>query len=98
VRLKIATTAFLVFGLLLVLGWPWLVGPRPPEGSPKQELAAYVTRLVFYLGGTLVVFFVTAVLAVLVLRRVREEFRQEAMRNLEELLEGVRRDHAKKEP
>lgn len=95
-RLKIVTSAFLLFGLSLLAAWPWTVGARPPKGAPRAELVAYLTRFVWYLGGTVMTFVITAFLAIIVMRRAREAYRAEARQNLEELLEGTRQDHARK--
>ena len=95
-RLKIATTAFLLFGLALLASWPWVVGPRPAHGAPRVEIAGYATRLMAYMGGTILSFVTAALLAIFVMRRAREAYRSEAKHNLAELLEGTRRDHGRK--
>lgn len=96
-RLKIATTSCLIFGALLLLAWPWVVGIRPGKGAPRAELAAYASRFMWYVTATVLTFVVTAFLAILVMRRAREQYREASMRNLETLLEGVREDHAGKQ-
>lgn len=97
-RLKIATTAFLLFGLVLLATWPWVVGPRPPADAPKPELAAFAVRLMIYMGATIVTFAVTAALALLVGRQARKQYRKEAIDNLRELIEGTLKDHGRKQP
>jgi len=37
-RLKLATTALLLFGIVMLLGWPIMVGKRPPTG-PETRLS-----------------------------------------------------------
>lgn len=96
-RLKIATTTSLLLGLMLLAAWPWVVGSRPPAEAPRKELADYLTRFVWYMGATVMTFVVTAFLAILVMRRAREEYREASMRNLEALIEGTRQDHVKKQ-
>lgn len=95
-RLKIATTALLIFGLALLLLWPWVVGPRPPADAPKPELAAFAVRLMIYMGATILTFAVTAALALLVARQARKQYREEALANLRELIEGTLKDHGSK--
>jgi hypothetical protein len=92
-RLKILTTAFLIFGLALLLSWPWTVGKKPPAGSPRGELLVYARRIFYYTGGTIIVFSLTAVFAVLWARQTRRELSEEAKRNINELLEGTLKDH-----
>jgi type VI protein secretion system component VasK len=96
---KLATTLFLVAGLLLLAAWPWLVGPQPPASAGRQTLEEYVVRFGIYLILLLLVWFTTAVLAVLSARRARDAYREKAMENLQNLIEGTLQDHGKpKEP
>jgi len=93
-RLKVATSTFLILGLLLLAGWPWLVGPQPPKGD-LQATREYAARFGIYVITILLVWFVTALLAVIVARRARQTYREEAMQNLQELLEESLKDHGK---
>jgi peptidoglycan biosynthesis protein MviN/MurJ (putative lipid II flippase) len=95
-RLKIATTAFVILGLLTLLSYPWLVGSVPRGGS-KQALAEYATRLGFYIIAALLIWFITAVLAVLTAHRARDRYRAEAMENFQHLIEETMKDHGKRE-
>lgn len=96
-RLKVTTTAFLILGLLLLAGWPWIVGQQPPKGD-LQATREYAARFGIYIIMILLVWFTTALLAVIVARRARKELREEAMQNLQELLEESLKDHGKPKP
>jgi heme/copper-type cytochrome/quinol oxidase subunit 2 len=95
-RLKIATTTFLIAGLLLLAGWPWLVGPMPKSSEVgKRAVQEYAVRFGVYIIVVLIVWFVTAMLAVLVARQARQAFREEAMENFQHLMEETLKDHGK---
>lgn len=95
-RLKIWTTACFLTGTALLVGWPWIVGAKPEENAVKQELARYGIRVLMYFGLTATVFLVTAILALLVMRRTRQEFLEESGKNLQGLIESTLEDHAQK--
>ncbi len=97
-RLKIVTTTLLVLGLALLVAWPWIVGRQPPAEAPRPELARFAVRLMVYLGATILVFATTAALALLVARQTRIKYREEARRNLKDLIEGTLKDHERKQP
>lgn len=95
-RLKIATTASFITGLIMLTLWPVVVGTKP-EGR-GVELRHYALRYGYYLLALLFVFILTCVLALFLLRKQREEFRAEAKENLRELIEGTLKDHERKQP
>lgn len=93
-RLKIFTTGFVILGVLLLLSYPVLVGPVP-KGEGRQALAEYALRFGLYVIGSLLVWFTTAVLAVIAARRARQAYREEAMENFQHLMEETLRDHGR---
>ncbi|MFN8219287.1 MAG: hypothetical protein U0S12_04035 [Fimbriimonadales bacterium] len=93
-RLKVATTISFLVGMAMLVAWPWLVGSKP-EGDRKAVLQ-YLLRASEYFIALLVVFFVTATLAWLTARRQREEYQEQSLENLKELIEGTLEDHGKK--
>ncbi|MFY9235513.1 MAG: hypothetical protein WAO58_13760 [Fimbriimonadaceae bacterium] len=95
-RLKIATTALFIAGVVLLIAWPWFVGEQPPAGASQRARAEYVLRMGLYFIATLLTFFTAAVCAFFVARRTRKELREEAMNNVKELIEGTLHDHKKK--
>ena len=94
-RLKIATTASMITGLVLLAMWPFIMGARPPSDAPKRIIQEYAARAMAYFGLLLIVFFVTIVLAWFVLRQMRREFVVKTSENLENLIEATLEDHAK---
>ena len=95
-RLKIALTSLLIFGFVLLLAWPWIVG-RQPVYEHKAEVARYLLRFSAYVISLLVVFSSCAMLAVILARKQREAFREEALTNMKHLIEATLEDHKKKE-
>lgn len=91
--LKLGVTLSFLAGALLMAAWPMIVGVPPRDRSDKQALADYAARSTTMFGVLLAIFFLTAVLAWLLVRRARAEFRETSRRNLEELIEGTLRDH-----
>lgn len=95
-RLKIWTTACFLTGIVLLVGWPWIVGAKPSDTATKQDLARYGLRVLMYFGLTATIFLVTAILALIVMRRTRQEFLEESGKNLQGLIESTLEDHAEK--
>lgn len=95
-RLKVATTALLIFGVILLAAWPWVIGPMPNASEAgRRALQEYAVRFGLYIIVVLLVWSATAVLAIMVARRAREKYREEAMENLQSLLEESLKDHGK---
>ena len=95
-RLKIATSTFLIAGILLLVAWPWLVGPVPNSREAGQRaMQEYAVRFGIYIIVLLLVWFVTAMLAIFVARQARQSYREEAMENFQHLMEETLRDHGK---
>jgi len=92
-RLKVWTTGTLVFGIALLAVWPWLLGSRPPAGTPNVELARYGLRVLIYFGVTCLAFLTAAVLAWRLARVTREQYQAQLRANLDDLVEGTLRDH-----
>lgn len=94
-RLKILTTSSLICGVLMLFSWPFLLGPRPPRGAPKLEIARYAERYLVLFGLTAIVFVLTAFFAWLMIRQERLRFLDRTRENLGELVEGTLKDHAR---
>jgi hypothetical protein len=56
----------------------------------------YALKYGLYMFTLLGVFFATALIAVLILRRTREEYRERAIANMKNLVESTLEDHRKK--
>ena len=94
-RLKTWTTTILFLGIAALLAGPFIVGRRPALEAPRRELQLYAARYMGYVGLLLLLFFALFVLAWLVLRQAREEFRERSRENLDKLIEGTLSDHGK---
>lgn len=89
------TTISIIAGLSLVILWPFFLSDPPVNTSEnKQRLAAYALRFSLYLMATILCLCASVVGAILVARKAREEFAEEAARNLKQLIEGTIQDHA----
>jgi dolichol kinase len=96
-RLKIAAGAFTAFSVMLLLLWPWFAVPPPAlKAASKHAQSAYVLRSGTYLIVLLVAMFMAVLLAWLVYRRARDEYRAQTMHNLQNLLEATLQDHDRK--
>ena len=93
--MKLATSVGVVLGLLLLVAWPWLVGPTPGKEAGRRALQEYAIRFGTYIIVVLLVWGTTAVLAILMARRARLAYREEAMENFQSLIEETLRDHGK---
>ncbi len=81
--LRLLMTLFTLLGLGVLISFPWFVGAKPVG---KEALVAYSTRLAIYINVVLVSFFLAGVFAVLLARKIREEYRQQSLKNLADLL------------
>lgn len=95
-RLKVATTACVLFGLALMIGWPWLVGPRPPASEGPRILAEYGQKLLIYFLLTAGVWLTVAILALIMARRARLDYLEEHREMTQRLIEETLKDHARK--
>ena len=93
--LKLFTTAMLIAGFTLLVAWPWAVGPKPLLGAPHSAYRQYGKRSTIYMSGLLITFAGSGLGAYLLLRRVREEYRDSMQENLESLIEGTLDDHGR---
>ena len=95
-RLKVVTTAFVVIGLLLLIGWPFFLGERPGDEATRLARAEFASRLLIYFAVTCFVWLSAAFCAVMLMRQTRKEFLEEERDNVKELIEGMRKDHQQK--
>ena len=95
-RLKLLSTGALVFGLALVLLWPWILRQRPRgfDHHPpvRREVAAFQVMFGGYVGASVFSFMAAGCLAALMMRQTREEFARQAMANVRDLVEGSMED------
>lgn len=91
--LKVLTTTFFVFGVGLLLAWPWLLGAKPTTG--RKELAEWGIKALLYFLFTTLAFLASAFGAWMIMRRQRQEFIAEAKENMQNLVEGTLKDHGR---
>lgn len=96
-KLKFWTTVTLIFGFLLLFGYPFLLTQRPAEDAARADRARFAFVLTGYMGLLLIVFFVLIVLAWRIIVKQREIFREATLDNLKDLVEGTLNDHQRKQ-
>lgn len=94
-RLKVLTTTFLIAGVLLMLAWPFVVGPRPPVEATNVQKALWGQKALLYFLFTASAWLMTAMSAFLLARQSHREFLEQERDNLKSLIEGTLRDHGK---
>jgi hypothetical protein len=92
-HLKYWTTALLGFGLTLVLAAPLALSGKPEDPSSRAA-KEWLIRFGLYVGATTIVWALVALLAVLLIRKIRREMMAEREVNMNILLEKAMKDHA----
>lgn len=95
--MKWATTAFFTATIVLLVTWPWFVGKPPGPAASRAVHVSYAVHFSLYIVALLLCAFFSLVCAFSVIQKQREQFREEAQKNLNELIEGTLRDHDKKQ-
>ncbi len=97
-RLRVLTTVFLLFGVALMVCWPFVLGHRPGPEASHRELATYALHAILYFGVTAFTFVFAALFALLAMRQARREFVEQKRENLRGLIEGSLKDHERRKP
>lgn len=95
-RLKTLTTALLIAGIVLMLGWPFIVGQTPKKEAPRHTKVVWMRRALAYFAVTSGVWLSAATSAYLLSRRTRLEFMESERQMLQGLVEGTLQDHGKR--
>ncbi len=95
-RLRAATTILFVLGLIGVAALPALLAGGPGPGAGRTALAEFGARMTIFFGVLCLIWLAVAVLGLLIVRRERLRFRAEKDSNLQDLIEGTLKDHAKR--
>lgn len=93
--LKGITGALIAAGVLIIASWPFVIG-TPPKNRPRAEIKAYFVRSLAATSVLIVVVSGAGIGAFLLMRRVREEYREQSMANMKALLEQTREDQLRK--
>ncbi|MCH7904698.1 MAG: hypothetical protein IH944_09065 [Armatimonadetes bacterium] len=95
--LKVLTTTFFLFGILLLVAWPFVIGPQPDAELGKNVLADYAVKMAFYILVLSVAWMGAAVCAWLLTRKLRKELAGRRTENMRGLVEGTLKDHGRKQ-
>lgn len=95
-RLRVWTTTFVIFGVLLIFGFPLVVARRPVPSAPLREREVFAVTLTSYFGLMIIVLAAIMWFSWKLYRAQVEELADKRMENLKILIEGTLNDHAKK--
>lgn len=90
--LKLFTTLCLVAGMLMFLPYALLLKSPPGPDTPKAVRRGYAEELFLFNGVQLLCLVGAGVGAVLIVRKARAEYQEEAVRNMRSLIEASRKD------
>ncbi len=90
------TTFFIVVGVTVALGWPWIIGSRPPKTAPKRAQIDFLLKGAIIVGVSAVTFVLSGIGAILIVRQARLEYQEAREGMLKELVEGTQKDLRKK--
>jgi len=93
VRLRVLTGTFVLFSIVLMLGYPWLLGPKPPSTT---RYPGYLLNSLLYIVAVVGSLVAAGVCSLLILRQAKEEYRRDKEQLMRSLLEGSLRDHGRK--
>jgi hypothetical protein len=94
-RLRVLVTSLVVFGLGLLLGFPFVL--RRPDAAPQSgEFREFAVRALGYVALTVLVWCAVALGALLMVLRSRREIAREQVEVLRGLVESSLDDHAPK--
>jgi MFS superfamily sulfate permease-like transporter len=91
-HLKIITAVMMVICLVMLLGWPMLLGDRPGPTAPRVENKAFAVKFVSYISIMVFCLLVAAVTSIGVLRRTAAEYRAQQIDNMRDLIEATLQD------
>ena len=94
---KRITTVCVILLTIALVAWPWILGKRPPLGSPKRAYLQYAARSSAYLGLIVMGLVGAGVGSFVIIRNERIRYREEARANLEHLIEAVQNDRQQKQ-
>lgn len=95
-RLKTFTTGLMIFGGLMLIGFPFLFRYKPDADAPRKELAQFAVMSLSYVIVMFVVWLAVIICAMIVLRHTRRELQEEIKGHMQQFVEGAMRDHEKK--
>ena len=96
-RLKVITTSFLVLGLAMLIGWPFVLGKPVSKEASVHAKRVYLARTGVYFIALVGVFCTTSVLCLAILRKQRNEFKTRAGENVKILIEETLHDYHNKQ-
>jgi nitrogen fixation-related uncharacterized protein len=94
-RIKLVVAILVVADVMLFVGTIYFLAKAASHTISRHEQVVYAVRYATSLVVLLVCLFATIVAAFVWAQKQREEYRDLARRNLEDLIEGTLKDHGK---
>jgi uncharacterized membrane protein len=94
-RTRLICIALVVADVILFLTTGYMLASAPRKGVPKSVQAAFALKSYILVLVLLICLFITVVVVWMWAQQVREEYRDQARRNLESLIEGTLQDHGR---
>lgn len=93
-RLKTVTTGLVIFGIVLMLGWPLVMSRRPQNvANDSREMQEFVVLFGGYAIFVMLVWLVVGVCAWMVLKNTLKQLKVDRSTMMQSFVEGTLRDH-----
>jgi hypothetical protein len=93
---KIVTTILIVSCLVMLAAWPFVMGAQPATTAALAVKKAYVVRLVTLVCFIVLTLVLSAIGAVIIMRRTVAEVREAQSTNMQVLIESTLAAHKKR--
>ena len=76
----------------MALGWPWIIGHKPPKNAAISAQLDFLTKGVVIVGVSVSAFVLAGIGALLIVRQARQEYHEARTEMLKTLIEGTQED------
>lgn len=87
----------MIIGVGAALGWPWIIGKKPPKTAPISVQLDFLTKGVAVVGVSLLSFILAGIGAILIVRVARADYQAARTEMLKDLIEGTQEDIRKQQ-
>lgn len=96
-RLKVITSACMIAAIIMAALWPAMLNSRPPASSSRSVRIGFARRFLAYNGTVIILLGGSGIGSLLIMKKTREEFREQSNLNMKLLVEQTLEDHRRKE-
>lgn len=97
-RLRVIVTSLVIFGVILVFGFPVALMNRPSPKASLHDREVFALTITAYFVVMIIVFCLIMWMAWKLWRKQAEDLAEKQMENMRDLIEGTLSDHADKKP